>query len=156
MEWLQILAPSVLVVIGGIVGWIVRSRTEEYRAVREKLRAEQRAIYREILEPYIGIFADLKGEGISKAARKIVSYDYKKTAFDLNWTGSDEVVQAYNKMMQHSYKTEEAEEKDPKEMMRLWGNLLLEIRKSLGNSRTKLDEWDMLRGMIKDIDKVVK
>jgi hypothetical protein len=156
MEWVQILLPSLLVVIGGIIGWIVRSRTEEYRAVREKLRAEQRAIYHAILEPYIGIFADLKGEGVSKATQKIVSYDYKKTAFDLNLIGSDEVVQAYNKMMQHSYKAEETGKQDPKEMMRLWGSLLLEIRKSLGNKNTKLDEWDMLRGMIKDIDRFTR
>ncbi len=156
MEWVQILLPSLLVVIGGIVGWIVRSRTEEYRAVREKLRAEQRAIYHAILEPYIGIFADLKGEGVSKATQKIVSYDYKKTAFDLNLIGSDEVVQAYNKMIQHAYKAEETGKQDPKEMMHLWGSLLLEIRKSLGNKNTKLDEWDMLRGMIKDIDRFTR
>jgi len=37
-------------------------------------------------------------------------------------------------------------------MMRLWGSLLLEIRKSLGNKNTKLNEIDMLRAMIKDID----
>ena len=57
--------------------------------------------------------------------------------------------------MQYTYKSEDSSEKDPKEMMRLWGVLLLEIRKSLGNRRTKLDEWDMLRGMIKDIDEFV-
>ena len=56
--------------------------------------------------------------------------------------------------MQHTYKREVAEKQDPKEMMRLWGSLLLEIRKSLGNRKTKLDEWDMLRAMIKDIDKL--
>lgn len=37
--------------------------------------------------------------------------------------------------------------------MLLWGKLLLEIRKSLGNKKTKLDEFDMLRAMIKDIEK---
>jgi hypothetical protein len=63
MEWVQIIVPSVLVIIGGIVGWLVRSRTEEYRAIREKLREEQRKIYSEILEPYIELFADIKGKG---------------------------------------------------------------------------------------------
>ena len=37
-------------------------------------------------------------------------------------------------------------------MMRIWGGLLLEIRRSLGNKKTKLDEFDMLRAMIEDID----
>ena len=39
-------------------------------------------------------------------------------------------------------------------MMRHWGTLLLEIRKSLGNEGTKLSEIDMLRGMIKDIESI--
>jgi len=38
-------------------------------------------------------------------------------------------------------------------MMSLWGILLLEIRKSLGDKNTKLEKYDMLRAMIKDIDK---
>ncbi len=54
--------------------------------------------------------------------------------------------------MQHVYKAESTEKQDPRKMMSLWGTLLLEIRKSLGNKKTKLNELDMLRGMIKDID----
>ena len=155
MEWVQILAGPIFMVIGGIVAWIVRSRTEELRAMREKLREEQRKIYSQILDPYIKLFAGLKTQNLSQAIQVITSYEYRKTAFDLNLVGSDEVVHAYNTLMQHTYKREVAEKQDPKEMMRLWGSLLLEIRKSLGNRRTKLDEWDMLRGMIKDIDKFV-
>ena len=51
MEWVQILAGPIFMVIGGIVAWIVRSRTEELRAMREKLREEQRKIYSQILDP---------------------------------------------------------------------------------------------------------
>jgi hypothetical protein len=156
MEWVQIIVPSVLVIIGGIVGWLVRSRTEEYRAIREKLREEQRKIYSEILEPYIELFADIKGKGSIKATQKITSYDYRKTAFDLNLVGSDEVVSAHNELMQYAYRAEETGEKDPVEMLRLWGILLLKIRKSLGYKSTKLNEWDMLRGMIKDINKFAR
>jgi hypothetical protein len=156
MEWVQIIVPSVLVIIGGIVGWLIRSRTEEYRAIRDKLREEQRKIYSDILEPYIELFTDIKGKGSIKATQKITSYDYRKTAFELNLVGSDEVVSAYNTLMQHAYKAEETGDKDPVNILRLWGYLLLEIRRSLGYKSTKLNEWDMLRGMIKDIDEFVK
>lgn len=54
--------------------------------------------------------------------------------------------------MKHTYEAESTGEQDPKEMMRLWGSLLLEIRRNLGNKKTKLNEFDMLRAMIKDID----
>ena len=38
--------------------------------------------------------------------------------------------------------------------LRLWGRLLLEIRKDVGNKDTELNELDMLRWLIKDIDKL--
>jgi len=155
MEWLQILGPTLLMVLGGIITWFIKSKVEELRAIEEKLRDERRNIYAQILDPYIRIFADMKGEGPDEALKIMTSYDYRKTAFDLNLFGSDEVVLAYNNLMKHTYEAEATENKDPNKMMLLWGKLLLEIRKSLGNKNTKLDEFDMLKSMIKDIDKLV-
>ncbi len=153
MNWLQILGPTLLMIAGGIITWLFKSRVEELRATEERLRDQQRKIYLEILDPYIHLFAELKTKGSPvQALRKITSYEYRKTAFDLNLFGSDEVVKAYNALMQHTYEAESTGKQDPKKMMRLWGTLLLEIRKSLGNEKTKLDELDMLRAMIKDID----
>ena len=56
--------------------------------------------------------------------------------------------------MKHTYEAEATGNQDPEEMMRLWGKHLLEIRKSLGNKKTKLNELDMLRAMIKDMSKI--
>ena len=39
-------------------------------------------------------------------------------------------------------------------MMSLIGLLLLEIRKSMGNEETKLNEWDMLEWFITDARKM--
>ena len=152
MNWLQILGPSLLMVLGGIVTWFIKSRVEELRATEQRLREERRKIYSQILDPYIRLFADLKGQGPAQAIKKITSYDYRRTSFDLNLFGSDEVIRAYNALMKHTYEAESTGRQDPKEMMRLWGSLLLEIRKSLGNKKTKLNEIDMLQTMIKDID----
>ena len=152
MNWLQVLGPSLLMVLGGIITWFLKARVEELRATEERLREERRKIYGQILDPYIRLFADLKGQGPAQALKKIGSYEYRKTAFDLNLFGSDEVVRAYNNLWKNTYEAETTGKQDPKEMMRLWGSLLLEIRKSLGNKKTKLNEIDMLRAMIKDID----
>ena len=154
MDWLQILGPTLLIVLGGIITWVTKSKIEELHAIEEKLRKERRNIYAQILDPYIRLFADIKGKGPEEALKMITSYNYKKTAFDLNLFGSDEVVRAYNNLMKHAYKTEATGNKNPKEMMGLWGELLLEIRKSLGNKNTKLNKFDMLKAMIKDIDKI--
>ena len=153
MNWLQVLGPSLLVIAGGIITWFLKSRVEELRATEEKLREERRKIYSQLLDPYVGLFADLKKQDTEALIKKITSYEYRKTAFDLNLFGSDEVVRAYNVLMQYSFQGEAAMKQDPKELMRLWGSLLLAIRRSLGNKRTKLQELDMLRAMIRDIDK---
>jgi hypothetical protein len=154
MDWLQILGPTLLMVLGGIITWFIKSRIEELRAIEEKLREERRNIYAQILDPYIRLFADIKGKGPDEALKRITSYDYRKTAFDLNLFGPDEVIRAFNNLMKHTYEAEATGNQDPEEMMRLWGKLLLEIRKSLGNKKTKLNEFDMLRAMIKDMSKI--
>ena len=154
MNWLQILGPPLLMALGGVITWFIKSKIEELRAIEEKLREERRNIYAQILDPYIRLFADLKGKGPSEALSKITSYDYRKTAFDLNLFGSDEVVRAYNNLMKYMYRVEATDNQDSTEIIRLWGKLLLEIRKSLGNKKTKLSEFDMLRAMIKDIEKL--
>ena len=153
MNYLQVLGPSLLMVLGGMITWLLKSRVEELRATEEKLREERRKIYGQILDPYVRLFTDLKGQGPAQAIKTIRSYDYRKTAFDLGLFGSDAVVRAYNALMKHVYNAESTGKQDPKEMMRLWGALLLKIRKSLGNKRTGLKETDMLRGMITDIDR---
>jgi hypothetical protein len=152
MDWLQVLGPPLLMALGGIITWVIKSKIEELHAVEEKLREDRRKIYSQILDPYVRLFADLEGRGSAQAIKKITSYEYRKTAFELNLFGSDEVVRAYNALMKHTYEAESTRKQDTKEMMRLWGNLLLEIRKSLGNKKTKLNERDMLRAMIKDIN----
>jgi len=152
MEWLQIMGPSLLIILGGLITWIIKSKTEELQATEKKLRDERRKIYEQILEPYIQLFSDLKNA--DEAMKKIVSYDYKKTSFDLYLFGSDSVVNAYNQLMQYAFKSESLKTQDPRLWMSLWANFLLEIRKSLGNKRTKLSNLDMLKGWIKDIDKI--
>ena len=70
--------------------------------------------------------------------------------------GPDNVVRAYNALWEYAYKSEADENPEQRGVtyMKLWGKLLLEIRKDVGNKDTKLNEADMLRWLIKDIDKL--
>ncbi|MCJ7812649.1 hypothetical protein MUP95_04930 [bacterium] len=152
MNWIQILGPSLLLIIGGIISWFIKSRVEELQAIEEKLREDRRKIYLQILDPYIKLFSDISQTNMAQQVKRIKSYDYKKAAFELNIFGSDNVIAAYNNLMTHIFQAEASGKQDPNEMFDLWGKLLLEIRKSLGNKKTNLNSIDMLRGMIKDID----
>lgn len=159
-EWLYPLLVVVSGTVGGIITWFIRSRLEESRELERRLRDERSKVYIAILEPYIELFASISGgdqreDRMDKITKKVLSVEYRKTIFELGLLGSDEVVRAYNDLMRYFFKLGTTEKQDMYENIRLWGTLRLEIRKSLGNKRTKLNAFDMLRGEIKDIDKLM-
>ncbi|KYK95230.1 hypothetical protein, partial [Aggregatibacter actinomycetemcomitans] len=86
----------------------------------------------------------------------------RKVSFRLSLIGSDEVVKAFNNLYQYFYNTTDNSESTEqsnltdkaKEMMSLIGLLLLEIRKSMGNETTELNQWDMLEWFITDARKM--
>lgn len=154
MNWIESLSPSLLIITGGIITWVIKSKIEELKAIEEKLREERRKIYKKILTPYIKVFSDLSTKGKLEASEIIKSYKYREVAFELILFGSDKVICAYNDFLSYANKYKNIRENNPK-LMKLFGVFLLEIRKSLGNKNTKLNEVDILRAMIKDIDKFI-
>ncbi len=88
------------------------------------------------------------------------SLEYRQAAFKLSLFANDDVVKAYNNLMQFSYKmgsdavsTEEHESRAiGRQLVSTFGDFLLEIRKSVGNETSSLSNLDMLEWMITDID----
>ena len=158
-----IATPLVVLLLTG-VGWSIRNRQERIFKMEERLQEDRIATYNEILEPFIILLmadtawnADPKNKNKDKnviATQKMLSLDYRKMGFKLSLIGSDEVVTAYNNMMQYFFHRDQQEANDSKDnlkdMMRLLGQFLLEIRKSMGNEASKLDAWDMLEWFITD------
>jgi hypothetical protein len=152
MDWLQGLGVPVLLGVGGLFAWALRSRMEEVRSAQERLAGERRMLYAQLLDPYVRIFAAKGDEAVLSAVRnQILSPEYRKTALEVMLIGTDEVVQAYNDLMQYFYKQQAEPPGNPFETLHLYGVLLLAIRKSLGNTSTGLDEWDMLSHTITDL-----
>ncbi len=111
------------------------------------------------MEPFVRLFAGIKNpKEYQKALRFLVSVDYKRTAFQFSLLGADNVVRSFNELMQYIYSIETIEEEkfDPGRFLQLWGAFLLEIRRDVGNKKTKLGPADMLRIQITDIDKFIK
>ena len=152
MDFFEKILPTLLVVATALITWFLKDKSEKLKFQREKLIEEKRKNYEKILEPIIRVFVVAKNKAeMAKAIKQIQSYDYKKSAFQLMLFGSDNVVNAYNDYFQYLYKNESS--LDPIVMLNSLGKVILEIRKDLGNDKTALKEFDMLRFMIPDIDK---
>ena len=154
MDWLTQGAIAIGV---GFVVWYLTSRVEAIRREKEKLQDERRKIYMQILEPSIRIFAGTKNPSETrKALSQVTTYEYRKAFFELNMLGSDDVVRAVNGFMQYIYGMEDSKvSSKPQDLLVHWGGLLIAIRRDLGNKRTRLKEVDMLRALIKDVDKAI-
>jgi hypothetical protein len=144
------------------MGWKIRSGIEHRFNLEQQLRDDRVAIYNEILEPFMIILmtdeawkADPRNKNKDKTVlgtQKALSLEYRKCAFKLALVGSDGVVTAYNNLMQYFFSSQEREanEQAVRAMMSRFGELLLEIRRSMGNSSTALDRWAMLEWFIND------
>lgn len=160
-----IATPIMVAVLGGI-GWRLRQRVERRLKLEEQLRDHRIEIYNRILEPFILLFisdaawkADARNKNRDKnelAIKDALSLDYRKQAFRLALVGSDGVVRAYNDLMQSFFQHDQTAEASTvaedkaKKMLELVGRLLLEIRRSMGNEATELDQWSMLEWFITD------
>lgn len=148
------LGAPLLVFIGGLITWFFKTRKEELRAIEERALEKRITTYNKILHPLIVMFSHKADKRIhEKALKEIVSVEYKTAAFNLMTFGSDEMVQAYNSMMQSFFKSEV--DQDPKKVLGKFAIFLLSVRKDVFDKNTKLEKWDMLKFMITDIDKYV-
>ena len=159
----SIITPLLLLGLSGI-GWVLKNRLEQAYELEKSLRPTRVDIYNAVLEPFIMLFTKEAGVPRDRQSKNktkdeiaqeiITSLDYKKTAFELALIGSDEVVKAFNELMQYFYSINNQEmTSDPRDVMHKLGYLLLEIRKSSGNQRSKLHHFEMLEWMITDLRK---
>ena len=157
IDWIDFLITPLVAAIVGFAVYYFQSRIDALRRAQERLHDDRRNVYAEVLDPFIRVFASLKNPHETEKALKIIkSYEYKKTAFEFSLIGSDKVVRAFNSFSQYTYQldAEAGEKPDTKTLMLLWGGFLLEIRRNVGDPKTRLSPFDMLRVQIKDIDTI--
>lgn len=126
------LGAPMLIGLGGLITWLLKSRREELQTIEERALERRIEIYNTLLHPLIVLFASNATEKEKdKATQDIGSIQYRKAAFNLVTFGSDEMVTAYNNMMQGFYKGEA--ESNPKGTMKKFAIFLLSIRKDVYN-----------------------
>ncbi len=168
------LATPVLLAILGAVGWTLKNKIEASRAEREnqqarireledKLREDRISTYNSLLDPFFLLFTaeealatDPKYKNKNKndiAINRMLSFEYRQVGFRLSLVANDEVVRAYNSLMQFFYKIDDDQrpmEQKTAHWIALMTTLLLEIRRSMGNQSSKLDRWEMIEWFMKD------
>lgn len=130
---------------GTLIAWI-DNRYKKINSLEDKLREDRRKIYFDLLEPFVKLFN--RENSREEAITYIVSEKYRRTSFEVTLIGSDAVVRAHGDLMQQTFH----EVNEPKKMIGSLAALLLELRKDLEHTNTKLTKKDMLRHMITDID----
>ncbi|ACH63695.1 hypothetical protein VFMJ11_A0645 [Aliivibrio fischeri MJ11] len=170
-HWLDVvsaigsIATPIIVLVISSVGWKVKNNIERKIELDNKLRDDRIDIYNQILEPFIIILMsdaawemDNRNKGKNKSdvgTAKMLTLEYRRLGFKLALMANDEVVKAYNDMMQYLYNMENSQSENfLEDMMKLLGTFLIEIRKSMGNETTKLDYWDMCEWWMSDTRKV--
>lgn len=141
---------------GSIVAAYIQNQYQKLQAIQEKLREERRNVYFNLLSPFILLL--LKRADLEKITQILYSEEYNKTAFELVLFGSDEVIRAYTQLMRYFihiiHKKTDIDIDETIQLVKLLGELLLKIRKDLGNEKTSLNAKDIMTQFIGDIDKI--
>ena len=137
------------------------------RELEDKLREDRIATYNALLDPFFLLFTteaslatDPKFKNKNKsdiAINRMMSFEYRQVGFKLSLVANDEVVRAYNSLMQFFYHTDDDQrplDQKASNWIALMATLLLEIRRSMGNQSSKLDRWEMIEWFMRDAHKM--
>lgn len=168
------LVTPVLLAFLGAIGWTLKNKIESARAERDnqqarireledRLREDRIATYNALLDPFFLLFtteaslaSDPKYKNKNKdeiAVSRMMSFEYRQVGFKLSLVANDEVVRAYNSLMQFFYQIDGDQrplDQKTSHWLALMATLLLEIRKSMGNQSSRLDRWEMIEWFMKD------
>ncbi|SEL97442.1 hypothetical protein [Acinetobacter sp. DSM 11652] len=171
------LTPLLVLALTG-VGWHIKNNVEKntdlelknlerIKELEDKLHVDRIETYNLLLEPFIIMFtsdaifnSDPKYKGKTKdqlSIGRMLSVDYRKIAFKLSLVADDSVIRAYNALMQHAYSYNKMKDNSPEHVLvqtsvwiSLLSEMLLAIRKSMGNASTELDNWEMIEWFMSD------
>lgn len=151
------LSAPLIVAITGLVTWALKAKKEALTIQENNARSFKIETYNTLLEPIIGVLTfSIPEVEQQNEAKKMLSIEYRKAAFNLITFGSDEVVRSYNKLMQAFITHDSPQEVDQREfgiaMIQLLTKLMLEIRKDLYSKNTKLKLSETVEFMFNDLD----
>lgn len=166
-EWFE-LARLIITFVSAVIIPIaivkLGEKISKIQQIEEKLRNDKIEIYNKVLEPFFLIFStpeiirgsfknkeSQKKTGDQLAIEKMLNVDFQEYSFKLILLGSDKVVRAYNNLLQAFYNQPTIGNEPGLDLIKYTSVLLLEVRRDLGNSTTKLHEFELLEWKLHDI-----
>ena len=144
MNWISVFAAStpVLVALLGGVGWLYRHERERRVEVERQLSDKKYGAYMEIINIFFDLLKDVKLDR-SQNQDALISrmMDANK---ELIIYGSDEVVDSYLRWM--------TEARSGVVDMEKFGDIVISVRRDMGNPSTRLESHDILRMMLTDYE----
>jgi len=132
---------AVLTWIGHAVVSALQRRAEKDRA----LEAEKRAAYKQLLQVLFDILKNTK-RGDTKVVEQELGEKFFELVRDMTVYASDDVLRLFIK-----FKTQQ-QPVDPIQVIRLFGELIVAVRKDLGHDHTTVSPKEVLSSFITDID----
>ena len=138
---LAALSPILVVILAGI-GWLYRHEKERREAVERQLSEHKYKAYITLLDILFGVIKD------TKAGKTIDQSDLVNRMFDANKDlilyGSDDVVKTYQEwlLMTRAGKIKFGQ----------FGEIIISIRRDMGNPKTKITSEVVLRQLIVDYE----
>jgi hypothetical protein len=133
--------PYLLAVLAGL-GWLYRREYERRRDVENQVSERKYNAYIKLINIFFDMFKATRG-GPPVKDLELRMFDVNK---ELMLFASDRVLQIVHRWLEES-------RRGTVDLNRL-GEIIVAIRKDMGNSRTRIRSEDMLRQLILDFDKM--
>ena len=145
-----------LPLIGGGIGYLLKSNLEKKKELTNEITKERREIYQQYVNLIIGIFANTKSNEKNNPDKMLTDLFefYKKYVL----YASPKVIIAFSDYFQFMYRQNDGEPTDSKQHLLYMTKIMAEMRKDLGLKNNELGRNGqmLMRALIKDYDEILK
>lgn len=147
-DYVKKIDPTILTLVSGSIGFIISKIIEDLKESKQRIYEQKRKYYNELIRPFRDLLKNSKTKsGKTELNNKQIA-DAMDTAFDNILYASDDVIEKYGRFRNNSTNEEKSGANNLFKTLKLFAELLLAMRKDLGNKYTTLDEVHILRMFI--------
>ena len=145
MGFLQTVGVAAITAFLTYIGYGVATSLQRSAEKDKALEAEKREAYKNLLSLLFGVLKSVKIGGPESVEKEIGEKFFELTR-DLTVYASDEVLRLFIRFKRQQQPA------DPLEVITLFGDIIVAVRKDLGHSKTSITRNDVLSTFITDIE----